>query len=110
MLPVLPRLSPCLFPLSWGRRLACRRPASPRGVPVSPVSRPSATGNRFALGDVCGKEELTPVAISTGRKLAHRLYEPNPVSKQNWDMIPTVVFSHPPIGTCGYTEVRLALP
>eukprot|EP00049_Salpingoeca_infusionum_P017432 m.352935 g.352935 ORF g.352935 m.352935 type:complete len:456 (+) comp16648_c0_seq1:241-1608(+) len=58
----------------------------------------------FALGDVCGKYELTPVAISTGRKLSHRLFEPNPKSKQNWDFIPTVVFSHPPIGTCGYTE------
>lgn len=58
----------------------------------------------YALGDVCGRAELTPVAISCGRKLAHRLFEPNPKSKQNWDFIPTVVFAHPPIGTCGYTE------
>eukprot|EP00055_Hartaetosiga_balthica_P003217 m.6956 g.6956 ORF g.6956 m.6956 type:complete len:485 (-) comp2680_c0_seq1:64-1518(-) len=58
----------------------------------------------FALGDVCGKYLLTPVAISTGRKLAHRLFEPNPKSKQNWDYIPTVIFSHPTIATCGYTE------
>ncbi|EDQ85166.1 uncharacterized protein MONBRDRAFT_38979 [Monosiga brevicollis MX1] len=58
----------------------------------------------YALGDVCGKYELTPVAISCGRKLAHRLFEPNPKSKQNWDYIPTVIFSHPPIGTCGFTE------
>eukprot|EP00730_Choanoeca_flexa_P013323 TRINITY_DN5193_c0_g1_i2.p1 TRINITY_DN5193_c0_g1~~TRINITY_DN5193_c0_g1_i2.p1 ORF type:complete len:455 (+),score=154.14 TRINITY_DN5193_c0_g1_i2:116-1480(+) len=64
----------------------------------------TSTENIYALGDVCGKFELTPVAISTGRKLAHRLFEPNPKSKQAWDYIPTVVFSHPPIGTCGYTE------
>eukprot|EP00045_Choanoeca_perplexa_P002718 m.26148 g.26148 ORF g.26148 m.26148 type:complete len:454 (-) comp11663_c0_seq1:39-1400(-) len=64
----------------------------------------TTTAKIYALGDVCGKAELTPVAISTGRKLAHRLFEPSPKSKQNWDYIPTVVFSHPPIGTCGFTE------
>jgi len=58
----------------------------------------------YALGDVCGRAELTPVAISCGRKLAHRLFQPNPTSKQNWDLIATVVFSHPPVGTCGMTE------
>eukprot|EP00054_Salpingoeca_dolichothecata_P016939 m.100457 g.100457 ORF g.100457 m.100457 type:complete len:466 (+) comp22228_c0_seq1:5-1402(+) len=64
----------------------------------------TSTPGVYALGDVCGRVELTPVAISTGRKLAHRLFEPKPESKQNWDFIPSVVFSHPPIGTCGFTE------
>ena len=54
--------------------------------------------------DVCGVAELTPVAIAAGRKLAHRLFEPHAGLKQDFDMIPTAVFSHPPIGTCGLTE------
>lgn len=44
------------------------------------------------------------MAISTGRKLAHRLFEPRPQSKQDWDYIPSVVFSHPPLASVGYTE------
>lgn len=60
----------------------------------------------FALGDVCGNIELTPMAIAAGRRLADRLfggpqYEGVKVSYEN---VPTVVFSHPPIGTIGLTE------
>ncbi|XP_006834560.1 PREDICTED: glutathione reductase, mitochondrial isoform X4 [Chrysochloris asiatica] len=58
----------------------------------------------YAVGDVCGKALLTPVAIAAGRKLAHRLFEFKQDSKLDYDNIPTVVFSHPPIGTVGLTE------
>ncbi|XP_028815580.1 glutathione reductase, mitochondrial [Denticeps clupeoides] len=58
----------------------------------------------YAVGDVCGKALLTPVAIAAGRKLAHRLFEGKPDSRLDYSCIPTVVFSHPPIGTVGYTE------
>ncbi|XP_003224697.2 glutathione reductase, mitochondrial [Anolis carolinensis] len=58
----------------------------------------------YALGDVCGKALLTPVAIAAGRKLAHRLFEGKEDSKLDYTNIPTVVFSHPPIGTIGLTE------
>ncbi|KAM6221460.1 glutathione reductase, mitochondrial isoform 4-T4 [Rhynchocyon petersi] len=58
----------------------------------------------YAVGDVCGKALLTPVAIAAGRKLAHRLFECKQDSKLDYDNIPTVVFSHPPIGTVGLTE------
>uniref|UniRef100_A0ABM5FRD6 Glutathione reductase n=1 Tax=Pogona vitticeps TaxID=103695 RepID=A0ABM5FRD6_9SAUR len=58
----------------------------------------------YALGDVCGKALLTPVAIAAGRKLAHRLFEGKADSKLDYTNIPTVVFSHPPIGTVGLTE------
>lgn len=51
----------------------------------------------YALGDVCGKVELTPMAISAGRKLAHRLFEPNPASKADYDAVPTVICSPSPI-------------
>ncbi|XP_032774649.1 LOW QUALITY PROTEIN: glutathione reductase, mitochondrial [Rattus rattus] len=58
----------------------------------------------YAVGDVCGKALLTPVAIAAGRKLAHRLFEGKEDSRLDYDNIPTVVFSHPPIGTVGLTE------
>ncbi|KAH0628491.1 hypothetical protein JD844_009753 [Phrynosoma platyrhinos] len=58
----------------------------------------------YALGDVCGRALLTPVAIAAGRKLAHRLFEGKEDSKLDYTNIPTVVFSHPPIGTVGLTE------
>ncbi|ELT92765.1 hypothetical protein CAPTEDRAFT_228039 [Capitella teleta] len=62
----------------------------------------------YALGDVCGKALLTPVAIAAGRKLAHRLFNNESTAKLDYDDIPTVVFSHPPIGTVGLTEVEAA--
>lgn len=58
----------------------------------------------YALGDVCGKAELTPVAIAAGRKLAARLFRGEADSKLDYTNIPTVIFSHPPIGTIGLAE------
>lgn len=49
---------------------------------------------------------IIAVAIAAGRKLAHRLFECKRDSKLDYDNIPTVVFSHPPIGTVGLTEGR----
>lgn len=60
--------------------------------------------NMFALGDVTGRAELTPVAIAAGRRLSDRLFGGMEDRKLDYDCIPTVVFSHPPIGTVGLTE------
>lgn len=60
--------------------------------------------NIFALGDVTGRVELTPVAIAAGRRLADRLFGGFKDRKLDYTCIPTVVFSHPPIGTIGMTE------
>jgi len=62
----------------------------------------------YALGDVAGKFELTPVAINAGRKLAHRLFNSESTSLTEYENIPSVVFSHPPIGTIGMTESEAA--
>jgi glutathione reductase (NADPH) len=66
----------------------------------------TSTPNVFALGDVCGKVELTPMAIAAGRRLADRLFQVKPNARASYDFVPTVVFSHPVIGTCGYTEAQ----
>ncbi|MDQ2069708.1 glutathione-disulfide reductase [Natronospira bacteriovora] len=60
----------------------------------------------FAVGDVTGRAALTPVAIAAGRRLADRLYGGMSERKLDYDGIPTVVFSHPPIGTVGLTEAE----
>lgn len=58
----------------------------------------------YALGDVTGEKGLTPVAIKAGRLLAERLFNNKPTAKMDYNTIPTVVFSHPAIGTVGLTE------
>ncbi len=58
----------------------------------------------YAVGDVTGRAQLTPVAIAAGRRLADRVFGNNPDSKLDYDCIASVVFSHPPIGTVGLTE------
>ncbi|MEN9577456.1 MAG: hypothetical protein RJA70_465, partial [Pseudomonadota bacterium] len=58
----------------------------------------------YAVGDVTPQPALTPVAIAAGRRLADRLFGGKPESKLGLDLVPTVVFSHPPIGTVGLTE------
>jgi glutathione reductase (NADPH) len=62
----------------------------------------------FALGDVCGNVELTPMAIAAGRRLADRLFGGPEFkdAKVSYEYVPTVVFSHPPIGTLGLTDVQ----
>jgi glutathione reductase (NADPH) len=62
----------------------------------------------YALGDVCGSVELTPMAIAAGRRLADRLFGPErwKDAKVCYEYVPTVVFSHPPMGTIGYTEAE----
>lgn len=58
----------------------------------------------YGVGDVTGRARLTPVAIAAGRRLADRLFGGMKNRKLDYEMIPTVVFSHPTIGTVGLTE------
>ena len=62
--------------------------------------------NVFAIGDVTGQAELTPVAIAAGRRLSDRIYNGQVGRKMEYSNIATVVFSHPPIGTIGLTEAE----
>ena len=62
--------------------------------------------NIYSLGDVCGKIELTPVAIAAGRQLANRLFGGPEFknAKLDYTNIPSVVFAHPEVGSIGMTE------
>lgn len=66
----------------------------------------TAVDNIYALGDVTGEVELTPVAIAAGRRLAHRLFGGPEYStlKLDYNNVPSVVFSHPEVGSIGLTE------
>ncbi len=60
----------------------------------------------YAIGDVTGRAQLTPVAIAAGRRLGDRLFGAMADRYLPYETIPTVVFSHPPIGTVGLTETE----
>lgn len=63
--------------------------------------------NIYAVGDIIeGGIELTPVAVAAGRRLSERLFNNKPNEHLNYELVPTVVFSHPPIGTIGLTEPK----
>ncbi|PVX38801.1 NADPH-glutathione reductase /dihydrolipoamide dehydrogenase [Pasteurella langaaensis DSM 22999] len=61
----------------------------------------------YAVGDIIeGGIELTPVAVAAGRRLSERLFNNKPNEYLDYNLVPTVVFSHPPIGTVGLTEPK----
>lgn len=60
----------------------------------------------YALGDVTGKLDLTPVAVKAGRQLSERLFNNQADAKLDYTDVATVVFSHPVIGSVGLTEEK----
>ncbi len=59
-----------------------------------------------AVGDVTDAAALTPVAIAAARRLMDRLFGGQPQARMDYRNIPSVVFSHPPIGVIGPTEAE----
>jgi glutathione reductase (NADPH) len=57
-----------------------------------------------AVGDVTARKALTPVAVAAGRRLADRLFGGQPGAQLDYENIPSVVFSKPPLGMVGLTE------
>lgn len=79
-------------------------PVDPQGyIPVDKFQNTAVPGI-YAVGDMTGRVELTPVAVAAGRRLAERLFNNKPQEHLDYDNVSTVVFSHPPIGTVGLSE------
>jgi glutathione reductase (NADPH) len=73
-------------------------------IKVDEWSETRATGV-IAVGDVIsGGVDLTPVAMAAGRLLADRLFGGFSTARASYEFVPTVIFSHPPVATCGYSE------
>lgn len=64
----------------------------------------TATPNIYAIGDMIDRIDLTPVAIRAGRQISEFLFNNAATSEIDYINVPTVVFSHPAIGTIGLTE------
>jgi len=78
--------------------------ANGRGFIDVDENHKTVVDNIYAIGDVTGQPQLTPVAIRAGRYLAERLYNNKPHLKLDLSSVPTVIFSHPPVGTVGLAE------
>jgi glutathione reductase (NADPH) len=62
----------------------------------------------YAIGDVSGRAQLTPVAIAAGRRLSDRLFGGHAGRHLDYENIPTVIFGRPPLGTVGLSEKAAA--
>lgn len=72
-------------------------------IPVDDQFRTAVAGI-YALGDITGGPQLTPVALAEAMTLVHNLYSGEPVRAMDYANIPTAVFCHPNIGTVGLSE------
>lgn len=77
-----------------------------RGAILTDAYQTTNVPHIYALGDVTNRMPLTPVAIAAGRRLADRLFGGEPHAHFDYNTIPTVVFTHPPLATVGLTEAQ----
>ncbi|EFL90421.1 glutathione-disulfide reductase [Ahrensia sp. R2A130] len=73
-------------------------------IEVDDYSRTSCE-SVWAVGDVTGRVQLTPVAIHESMCFVSTEYRDTP-QRPDHEMIATAVFSHPEIGTVGMTELE----
>ena len=68
----------------------------------------SSVPSVYAVGDVIARLALTPVAIAEATIFARRAFGGSEAAAAalGYELVPTAVFSHPPIGTVGLTEAR----
>jgi glutathione reductase (NADPH) len=74
------------------------------GYIVTDAQQNTTAANVYAVGDVTGRIALTPVAIAASRRLADRVFGGQADARLDYENIPTVIFSHPPLGTVGLSE------
>mgnify|MGYP001189013952 FL=1 len=75
-----------------------------RGFIQTDKFQETSLAGTFAIGDITGREALTPVAIAAGRRLSDRLFGGMPGRYLDYQTIATAIFTHPPIGTVGLSE------
>ncbi len=67
----------------------------------------TACDSIYALGDVMsGGMDLTPIAIREGICFVETVFKNNPTT-MDYENVPTAVFSQPPLGTVGKTELDM---
>jgi len=74
------------------------------GFIVTDKADKTSVSHIYAIGDVTGKKQLTPVAVAAGRLLAKRLFGKKQKAILDYSNIPTVIFSHPPLASIGLSE------
>jgi glutathione reductase (NADPH) len=74
------------------------------GYIATDLYQATSTPGVYAVGDVTGRAQLTPVAIAAGRRLSDRLFGGHSGRHLDYENIPTVIFGRPPLGTVGLTE------
>ncbi|MEO3429168.1 glutathione-disulfide reductase [Pelagibius sp. CAU 1746] len=65
----------------------------------------TSVDNIYAVGDVTDRINLTPVAIQEAMAFVDTVYRGTPRAMDHAD-VPSAVFSHPPVGTVGLTELQ----
>ncbi len=73
-------------------------------IPVDAYSKTNID-SIYAVGDVTGRAQLTPVAIREGAAFAETVFNNNPM-RVDHSIIPTAVFSQPPVGAVGMGEAE----
>ena len=80
---------------------------NPKNGKIPCVDEQTNVSHIYAVGDVLDtRQELTPVAIKAGVRLAHRLFgnDGKPKMKMNYDLVPTTVFTPLEYGCVGMSE------
>jgi thioredoxin reductase (NADPH) len=80
---------------------------NPKNGKIPCVDEQTNVPHIFAIGDVLDtRQELTPVAIKAGVRLAHRIYgnDDKPKLKMDYDLVPTTVFTPLEYGCVGMSE------
>jgi len=77
----------------------------PLGEVIVDADYRSSVPSIHALGDVTDRLQLTPVALAEAMVLVDRLFG-DATRRLDYDYIPTAVFTHPSVGTVGWTEAQ----
>ena len=73
-------------------------------IPVDPYCRTNVP-SIYAVGDVTGRQQLTPLAVREGWYVAETLFHNNPMAVDH-TLVGTAVFAEPEVAAIGLTEIE----